>query len=145
MFPCDLCPSVRYRGAIVCWRGYRHTSKASPYLWLSLRTPPVRPALCVQSVHFQSKFFWIVHNIVCAVYLVFLPIGKAKCRVAGFSVFLVLVDRNRKCVGNLNIITETDTVKRAVSYTHLDVYKRQVPSYLRQGEPASHSNHRKSP
>lgn len=114
MFPCDLCPSVRYRGAIVCWRGYRHTSKASPYLWLSLRTPPVRPALCVQSVHFQSKFFWIVHNIVCAVYLVLLPIGKAKCRVAGFSAFLVLVDRNRKCVGNLNIITETDTVKRVV-------------------------------
>lgn len=86
----------------------------SPYLWLSLRTPPVRPALCVQSVHFQSKFFWIVHNIVCAVYLVLLPIGKAKCRVAGFSAFLVLVDRNRKCVGNLNIITETDTVKRVV-------------------------------
>ena len=68
----------------------------------------------MQSFHFQSKFFWIVHNIVCAVYLVFLPIGKAKCRVAGFSVFLVLVDRNRKCVGNLNIITETDTVKRVV-------------------------------
>ena len=87
-------PLLDTEGLDICWRGYRHTSKASPYLWLSLRTPLVRPALCVQSFHFQSKFFWIVHNIVCAVYLVLLPIGKAKCRVAGFSVFLVLVDRN---------------------------------------------------
>ena len=51
-------------GFVMGGGGPRHTSKASPYLWLSLRTPPVRPALCVQSFHFQSKFLGIVHNIV---------------------------------------------------------------------------------
>ena len=54
-------PLLDTEGLDICWRGYRHTSKASPYLWLSLRTPPVRPALCVQisQSYLRNHSLWV--------------------------------------------------------------------------------------